>query len=92
MNEPFAGIDATTEKAIINILKELRDRGKTVICVHHDLTTVKEYFDSVLLLNLKKVAHGPVAETFTLENLKKTYGGKLTLLDKVAQSFAASIN
>ena len=86
MDEPFAGIDATTEKAIMGILKELRDAGKTVVCVHHDLTTVKDYFDSVLLLNLKRVAFGPVDEVFTMENLKKTYGGKLTLLDKVAQS------
>lgn len=92
MDEPFAGIDATTEKAIMNVLKELRDSGKTVICVHHDLTTVMEYFDRVFLLNLKKVAEGPVEDVFNMENLKKTYGGKLTLLDKVAQSLATANN
>lgn len=92
LDEPFAGIDATTEKAIIQILQELRSVGKTVVCVHHDLTTVVEYFENVLLLNLRKVASGPVDKVFTLENLKKTYGGKLTLLDRVAQSLASANN
>ncbi len=90
MDEPFAGIDATTEKAIIHILHELRDKGQTVVCVHHDLTTVMEYFDNVFLLNLRQVAHGPVQEVFHMANLQKTYGGKLTMLDKVAQSLASS--
>ena len=74
MDEPFQGVDAKTEKAIIVILKELRSRGKTVIAVHHDLQTVKEYFDWVTLLNTKIIKYGKVDEVFTAENLKMTYG------------------
>ena len=74
MDEPFQGVDAKTEKAIINILKELRSRGKTVIVVHHDLQTVKEYFDWVTLLNTKLIKYGKVDEVFTDENLRMTYG------------------
>lgn len=73
MDEPFQGVDAKTEKAVIKILKELRENGKTVLVVHHDLQTVKEYFDWVTLLNTKLIASGPVSEVFTDENLKKTY-------------------
>lgn len=85
MDEPFAGVDAATERAIVAILRELRTAGKTVLVVHHDLQTVEEYFDSVLLLNMRLVAAGPVREVFTPENLRKTYGGKLALLDQVGQ-------
>ncbi len=74
MDEPFQGVDATTEIAIINILKELRKAGKTVIVVHHDLQTVPEYFDWVTFLNVKKIATGPVKEIFNDDNLIKTYG------------------
>lgn len=74
MDEPFQGVDATTEKAIIQILKELRKAGKTVIVVHHDLQTVPEYFDWVTFLNVKKIATGPVAQIFNDDNLTKTYG------------------
>lgn len=74
MDEPFQGVDATTEKAIVEVLRTLRARDKTVVCVHHDLETVPEYFDQVLLLNVRAVASGPVAEVFTAENLGKTYG------------------
>ncbi|MCT4598167.1 MAG: metal ABC transporter ATP-binding protein [Vallitalea sp.] len=73
MDEPFQGVDAKTEKAIITILKEMRKQGKTVIVVHHDLQTVKEYFDWVTLLNVQLIACGPIEETFTDENLIKTY-------------------
>lgn len=83
MDEPFAGVDAATERAIVELLRELRRAGKTALVVHHDLQTVKEYFDHVLLLNMRVVAAGPTAKTFTSENLKKTYGGKLALLDQV---------
>lgn len=76
MDEPFQGVDATTELAIIELLKELKNQGKTVIVVHHDLDTVPEYFNWVTLLNVKVVAFGPVKTTFTAENLKKTYGSK----------------
>ena len=74
MDEPFQGVDATTEKAIIKILKELRKAGKTVIVVHHDLQTVPEYFDWVTFLNVKKIATGPVSKIFNDDNLTKTYG------------------
>jgi manganese/zinc/iron transport system ATP- binding protein len=77
LDEPFAGVDAATEKAIIAVLKSLRDAGKTVVAVHHDLSTVAEYFDDVFLINTRKVAEGPVAETFTTENLQAAYGGRL---------------
>ncbi|MEM9083917.1 MAG: ABC transporter ATP-binding protein, partial [Planctomycetota bacterium] len=80
MDEPFAGVDAATERTIVDVLRELRERGKTVVVVHHDLQTVSEYFDEVILLNMRVVASGPVEEVFTSENLHKTYGGRLTLL------------
>src|SRR5262245_43574454 len=74
MDEPFQGVDAVTEKAIVDILRELRTRGRTVLVVHHDLGTVPEYFDWVTLLNVRVIASGPVRDTFTPENLKVTYG------------------
>ena len=77
LDEPFAGVDAATEKAIIAVLKSLKAEGKTVVAVHHDLTTVEEYFDHVLLLDKTVVAAGPVAEVFTPENLHRAYGGRL---------------
>lgn len=77
MDEPFAGVDAATERAIISVLKDLNAEGKTIICVHHDLATVREYFDHVLLVNVRKVAEGPVSTAFTSENLQATYGGRL---------------
>ncbi|CAN5706259.1 metal ABC transporter ATP-binding protein [soil metagenome] len=80
MDEPFQGVDATTERAIIEILRELRATGKTVVAVHHDLQTVSEYFDWVTLLNVRKIASGPVEEVFTEENLRLTYGGLVAVL------------
>ncbi|OWA34833.1 manganese ABC transporter ATP-binding protein [Saccharibacillus sp. O16] len=80
MDEPFAGVDAATEKAIIALLSELKRAGKTVLVVHHDLSTVEEYFDHVLLLNKKLIAAGPVETTFTPDLLHETYGGKLAIV------------
>ncbi len=77
LDEPFAGVDAATEKAIISVLKSLKDEGKTVVAVHHDLATVAEYFDQVFLINTRKIAEGPVATTFNAENLNVAYGGRL---------------
>jgi manganese/zinc/iron transport system ATP- binding protein len=82
MDEPFQGVDATTERAIITLLQELRAAGKTVIAVHHDLETVPEYFDWVTLLNVRRIASGPVSEVFTPENLRLTYGGRLAFLTR----------
>jgi manganese/zinc/iron transport system ATP- binding protein len=86
MDEPFAAVDAATEQAIIDILRTLRDRGKTAIVIHHDLQTVADYFDYLVLLNMRVVAQGPAREVFTRENLQKTYGGRLTLLDQVTEA------
>ena len=77
LDEPFAGVDAATEKAIIAVLKSLRDAGKTVVAVHHDLSTVPEYFDNVFLINTRKVAEGSVANTFVTRHLQEAYGGRL---------------
>lgn len=75
MDEPFQGVDATTEKAIVQVLRALRSQGKTVVVVHHDLQTVREYFDWLTLLNVRKIASGPMPETFTEANLLDAYGG-----------------
>lgn len=83
MDEPFQGVDATTERTIVELLKRLRERGKTVVVVHHDLQTVQEYFDHVLLLNGRRIAAGPVAEVFTEENLRATYGGRVAFLSSL---------
>lgn len=84
MDEPFAGVDAATERAIMTLLAELKEKGKTVLVVHHDLQTAEDYFDWILLLHLRKIAFGPAEHVFTIENLQKTYGGRLTFLkDKV---------
>ncbi len=80
MDEPFQGVDAATERAIVTLLKELRASGKTVIVVHHDLQTVTEYFDWVMMLNIRKIVCGPTDEAFTPENLKRAYGGHVAFL------------
>ena len=93
MDEPFAGVDAATERTIVQLLKDLRDAGKSAIVVHHDLQTVTQYFDHALLLNMRVVAAGPVEQVFTPDNLQKTYGGRLTLLSEAAEAVArAGIN
>ncbi len=86
MDEPFAAVDAATERAIVDLLREMRATGKTAVVIHHDLQTVPEYFDYVVLLNMRVVAAGPVDTVFTAENLQKTYGGRLTLLDEVTEA------
>jgi manganese/zinc/iron transport system ATP- binding protein len=88
MDEPFAGVDAATEGAILALLRELRNTNRTAIVVHHDLETVRDYFDEVLLLNMRLVASGPVTQVFTRENLRRTYGGKLSLLEQVGDRMA----
>jgi manganese/zinc/iron transport system ATP- binding protein len=77
MDEPFQGVDAKTERAIVDVLQALRRAGATVVAVHHALQTVPEYFDWVALLNVRKIAAGRVAEVFTDENLRLTYGGRV---------------
>ena len=89
MDEPMAGVDAATEQIIFELLRELRQQGKTIIAVHHDLRTVPQYFDWVALLNMRLVASGPVETTFTPENLRKTYGGRLAILDAAGEALKA---
>ncbi len=89
MDEPFQGVDATTEQAIIGLLKELRADGKTVVVVHHDLQTVPEYFDWVTLLNVRRIASGPVDEVFTDQNLRLAYGGRVAFLSSAIQTGAS---
>ena len=88
MDEPFAGVDVATERAIIALLKELKSAGKTCVVVHHDLQTVPTYFDHVVLLNMRVVDSGPIDTVFTEENLKRTYGGKLTLLTQALHEYS----
>ncbi len=90
MDEPFAGVDATTEAAIVTLLQELKERGKTILVVHHDLTSARQYFDMMVLINMRLVAFGDTEDVFTTELLQKTYGGRLTILSEVAPGRAAT--
>ncbi len=85
MDEPFVGVDAATESAIITLLREMREAGKTVIVVHHDLQSAAEYFDWVVLLNMRLVASGETKTTLTKAILEETYGGRLTVLSEVGE-------
>jgi manganese/zinc/iron transport system ATP- binding protein len=82
MDEPFGAVDAATEAAIVAVLRALAAKGRHVVAVHHDLGTVSEYFSSVLLLNARVFAAGPVKEVFTTRNIGATYGARLALLDE----------
>ena len=88
MDEPFSSVDAATERTIVQLLKDLKRQGKTVIVVHHDLSTVSEYFDWTVLLNMRVMSAGPTEEVFNQDNLRRTYGGKLTLLTQAANEIA----
>jgi manganese/zinc/iron transport system ATP- binding protein len=89
MDEPMAGVDAATEHVVFSVLHELRDQGKMVLVVHHDLRSVPEYFDQVILLNTRLVAYGPTREVFTQDNLRKTYGGRLSILEAAGEAVRA---
>ena len=82
LDEPFVGVDITTEERIISILKKLALEGKTILVVHHDLSTVSDYFNKVILLNQRLIAYGDTSEVFTEENIAKAYGPQLTILHK----------
>jgi manganese/zinc/iron transport system ATP- binding protein len=86
MDEPFVGVDATTERAIVDLLQRLRDAGKTVVVVHHDLESAPAYFDYLALLNVRLIASGAFGSIWTPDNLQRTYGGRLALLDQARQS------
>lgn len=83
MDEPFVGVDIATEQTILKLLFQMKEEGKTVVIVHHDLQTVSDYFDYLVLLNTRMIAHGPTKEVMTNENLQATYGGQLDLLSKL---------
>jgi manganese/zinc/iron transport system ATP- binding protein len=91
MDEPMAGVDAATEHVIFQLLRELHDEGRTVLVVHHDLRTVPDYFDDVVLMNLRLVAAGPVEKVFTPENLRKTYGRRLDILDDAGEAMRSRV-
>jgi manganese/zinc/iron transport system ATP- binding protein len=85
LDEPFVGVDARTEKAIFRLMKELRDQGKTILAVHHDLSKVIDYFDKLILLNQTLIGYGKTDEVFTPELINRTYGGRLTILQKTEE-------
>lgn len=80
MDEPFAGIDAASERAIMGVLSELHTQGRTIVMVHHDLSTLTTYCDHVALINREIIAAGPIETTLTAENLRQTYGGVMDWL------------
>jgi manganese/zinc/iron transport system ATP- binding protein len=90
MDEPFAAVDAATERTVVELLKEWRDQGKTVLVVDHDLEAAQRYFDSLILLNLRLVAYGKPQDVLTPENLHQAYGGRLTVMSQVAEAVAES--
>ncbi len=90
LDEPMAGVDATTERAIVRLLEGLRERGKTLIVVHHDLQTVRRYFDWIVVLNVRVIAQGPVAEAYTPEHLRRAYGGQISLIEGIAGAAEAA--
>lgn len=81
MDEPFAGVDAVTEKIMLNLFTDLKHENKTVVVVHHDLITVKKYFDTVFFMNKKTIAYGPIATTFTTENIARTFDNTTPIHD-----------
>jgi len=85
LDEPFAGVDAATENSIMELLQEMNAQGKTILVVHHDLQSVKDYFDWLLLMNTRLIASGPTEKVFTEDLMQKTYGGKLNILSRVAE-------
>jgi ABC-type Mn2+/Zn2+ transport system ATPase subunit len=86
LDEPFVGVDITTEEKIVEILKKLATQGKTMLVVHHDLSKVEDYFDNVILLNQRIIASGETRSTFTEDNINKAYGGQLTILHRTEEA------
>ena len=82
LDEPMAGVDAPTERAIVDLLQELRDAGRTLIVVHHDLSTVRDYFDWLVVLNVRVIAQGPVDRVYTAANLRRAYVGQIALIER----------
>jgi manganese/zinc/iron transport system ATP- binding protein len=82
MDEPFSGVDASTENAVIHLLKKITKNGNTIVVVHHDLQSVEHYFNWIILLNMRIIASGPTEKVFTKKLIQETYGGKLNILNK----------
>ena len=91
MDEPFAGVDISTEKALVQLFTELKNEGKTLISVHHDLNTLRDYFDWVVMVNAGLITVGPIETTLTLDNLNKTYAGRLPILDQLVGENAVAL-
>lgn len=85
LDEPFVGVDAATERAIFQLMRNLKNENKTILVVHHDLAKVNQYFDYLVMINQRLVAFGKTDQVFNSENLDKTYGGRLTILQKSDQ-------
>jgi len=85
LDEPMAGVDAATEETIIQLLMEMRDAGKTIMVVHHDLQTAHRYYDTLVMMNTRLVAVGPTQQVFTEKTLKDTYGGRLNILTEIGE-------
>lgn len=87
LDEPFSAVDASTESFLIDIFKKLKEKGKTLIVVHHDLESIEHIFDWVVLLNNRLIASGPVKDVFTLTNLSRTYGKKEEIFSEITNLF-----
>ena len=85
LDEPFEGIDQVSEQILVDVLRAMKNEGKTIFVVHHDLVTAGKYFDWAILLNIRLVAHGPMQKVFTSDNLRLTYGKNLTLVEEVVK-------
>lgn len=86
LDEPFAGVDVATEAAIVTLMQALASSGKTIVCVHHDVSTVSAYFSYVVLLNMRLIAAGYTDAVFTQEAIQQTYSGRLRALDEVTET------
>ncbi len=82
-DEPFVGIDITTENKIIEIMRKLANEGKTLLVVHHDLSTIEEYFDKVILLNQRLITYGDTDKVFNNQTVAETYRSQLTILQQI---------
>lgn len=91
LDEPFAAVDAATERAVVELLRDLRGRGATCLVVHHDLATVPQYFDWVVLLDKRVTASGPTEGAFTKSNVSKTYGGNIAFLMENTEAMAGDV-
>jgi manganese/zinc/iron transport system ATP- binding protein len=91
LDEPFAAVDAATERTLVAVLQRLVLNGKTVLCVHHDLSTAADYFSHAMLLNIRRIAAGPMQNVFTPQALQETYGARLSneQLERIRLNLAA---